>query len=65
MDRTIEDNPEHNYLSSLPIVRISEQTQTDLEQIASGAFSSLTGFMVQGDFLSVLDNMRLQNGAIF
>jgi sulfate adenylyltransferase len=35
---------------------------SDLEMIAVGAFSPLTGFMGQEDYDAVIDNMRLSNG---
>lgn len=35
---------------------------SDLEMIAVGAMSPLTGFMGKQDYLSVVDNMRLSNG---
>jgi sulfate adenylyltransferase len=35
---------------------------SDLEMIAVGAFSPLTGFMTKDDYDSVIDDMRLSNG---
>jgi sulfate adenylyltransferase len=46
----------------LPRVQLSERSLSDLELIAIGGFSPLTGFMVQADYESVVINMRLQNG---
>ncbi|MDH5434725.1 MAG: bifunctional sulfate adenylyltransferase/adenylylsulfate kinase [Gammaproteobacteria bacterium] len=37
----------------------------DIEMILNGAFSPLDGFMKQGDYQSVLDDMRLQNGVLW
>ena len=42
-------------------VEVRRETAIDLEDIAYGAFSPLEGFMVQEDYLSVLDDMRLSD----
>jgi pyruvate kinase len=49
----------------LPQIRINENTQRDVEQIAIGTYSPLTGFMGEQDFISVLDSMKLANGTIW
>lgn len=46
----------------LPTVQIDERAVSDLELIAIGGFSPLTGFMEQADYLSVVDTMHLTNG---
>jgi len=46
----------------LPRVQLDERAVSDLQMIAIGAFSPLTGFMAQADYQSVVDNMRLSNG---
>jgi sulfate adenylyltransferase len=43
-------------------VRLGEREQCDLELLAVGAYSPLTGFMGQADFESVCDRMRLSTG---
>ncbi len=48
-------------ISELPRVDIDRDTAVDLENIAYGIYSPLTGFMVREDFESVLDLMRLSN----
>ena len=48
--------------SSWPKVKIDEERQRDVEQIAIGAYSPLEGFMGKTDLQSVLDRMRLANG---
>lgn len=45
----------------LKVIEIRRETAIDLEDIAFGAFSPLEGFMVQEDYLSVLEDMRLSN----
>jgi sulfate adenylyltransferase len=47
---------------SLPRVQLDNRATSDLEMIAIGGFSPLTGFMEQADYESVVDNMRLANG---
>ncbi len=46
----------------LPVVQIDERTASDLEMIAIGGFSPLTGFMEEVDYLSVVNTMRLASG---
>lgn len=49
-------------LVSIPINR---WTISDLDLIGVGAFSPLTGFMNENDYLSVVNDMRLSNGAVW
>lgn len=49
----------------LPKLRLSPREQCDLEMIAIGAFSPLTGFMGRADFESVCRKMRLADGTVF
>ncbi len=51
--------------ASLPAITLSLREQFDLEMIAIGAFSPLTGFMGQADFTSVCKNIRLANGVVW
>ena len=46
----------------LPRVQLDKRAISDLEMIAIGALSPLTGFMEQADYESVVDQMRLANG---
>jgi len=46
----------------LPRVQLDERAVSDLEMIAIGAFSPLTGFMAQADYDRVVTDMRLANG---
>jgi sulfate adenylyltransferase len=46
----------------LPRVRLDPRAVSDLEMIAIGAMSPLTGFMEQSDYQSVVDTMHLANG---
>lgn len=47
---------------SLKEIIINEREISDLEMLATGALSPLTGFMKSDDYDKVLDNMRLANG---
>jgi len=49
----------------LPNITLNERQLCDLELLANGAFSPLDGFMVQSDYESVLDRMRLQNNTLW
>ncbi len=49
-------------LASMPKIALPEQQQCDLEMVAIGAFSPLTGFMGSYDFHAVCDRMQLANG---
>ena len=50
---------------SLPDITLNDRQLCDLELLATGAFSPLTGFMDRSDYESVLDRMRLQNGILW
>jgi sulfate adenylyltransferase len=45
----------------LPRIRLNARQLSDVELIAIGAFSPLTGFMGERDYRSVLDQQRLHN----
>jgi sulfate adenylyltransferase len=45
-----------------PKVAVNERELSDLEMLAVGALSPLTGFLGQRDYRSVLDSMHLENG---
>ena len=50
---------------NLPDITLNERQLCDLELLANGAFSPLTGFMTRSDYESVLDRMRLQNNVLW
>jgi sulfate adenylyltransferase len=47
---------------ALPRIVIGSRQLADLEMLANGAYSPLTGFMGQADYLSVVNDMHLSNG---
>lgn len=49
----------------LPGWEVSPVTLSDLECIATGVFSPLTGFLKEEDYLSVRDRMRLADGTVW
>jgi sulfate adenylyltransferase len=46
----------------LPRLKLNSRQLSDVELIAIGAFSPLTGFMGKKDYDNVVDNQRLENG---
>src|SRR3954467_8295746 len=50
---------------TLPSITLSTREAFDLEMIAIGAFSPITGFMGQKDFTGVCKDMRLANGTVW
>ena len=51
--------------ASMPQIELSAKQACDLEMIAIGAFSPLTGFVGRADFESICKNMRLADGTVF
>jgi sulfate adenylyltransferase len=47
---------------ALTLLELSERQRSDVEMIAIGGFSPLTGFMGQDDYRSVIGGMHLANG---
>ncbi len=50
---------------SLPKITLSAKQACDLEMIAIGAFSPLTGFVKKADFESICKTMHLSNGLVW
>lgn len=44
---------------------LNDREISDLEMMATGAFSPLEGFVLQEDYLNILENMRLKNGTVW
>ncbi|HEY3267244.1 MAG TPA: sulfate adenylyltransferase [Armatimonadota bacterium] len=52
-------------VDALPSITLNPREWADLEMIAVGAFSPLTGFMGQADYTRVRDEMRLADGTVW
>ena len=50
---------------SLPQITLDAREQADLELIATGAASPLTGFLGLADYRSVLERLRLADGTVW
>lgn len=51
--------------AALPALTLCPVERCDLELLAGGGFSPLTGFLNEADYLSVVERMRLWNGLIW
>jgi sulfate adenylyltransferase len=58
-DAATEEAPQH------PKVALGPREIADFEMLATGALSPLTGFLVEKDYRSVLDEMRLASGLVW
>ncbi|WP_274365195.1 sulfate adenylyltransferase [Paenibacillus thermotolerans] len=54
-----------NLAASLRKLPVNAWTLSDIDCIAVGAFSPLTGFLKEKDYRSVLDRMRLSDGTVW
>ncbi|KAF9096376.1 Sulfate adenylyltransferase [Mortierella sp. AD031] len=68
-DLIVRDQPIHEQLlkesATIGSVVLTERQLCDLELIISGGFSPLEGFLNQKDYISVVDDLRLANGALW
>jgi sulfate adenylyltransferase len=65
INRVLEEHERESWLAraeQLPRVRLNSRQLSDVELIAIGAFSPLTGFMGRLDYQNVVENQRLANG---
>ncbi len=65
VNRVVASPPDGRYLNSLRKIRLDQNKQMDVEQIAIGTYSPLEGFMGQEDFLSVVNRMCLASGIVW
>lgn len=58
-------HPDFDFSSISKEVELDATALSDLELIATGAFSPLTGFLTQKDYESVVKDMRLADGTVW
>lgn len=51
--------------AALPAISVNKWTISDIDLIAVGGFSPLSGFMEEEDYHSVVEQMRLSNGLVW
>jgi len=64
VDRVVSGHRRERLLEEareLPRIEVNDSIAADIANIAHGVYSPLEGFLVQEDYLSVLDEMRLSN----
>jgi sulfate adenylyltransferase len=66
LELTVEDKEEITKIKDrTKMITLSSMEQSDLQLIATGAYSPLTGFMNQKDYTRVLQEMRLSEGQVW
>lgn len=58
-------SPEYDISAVKQSLTIDATTLSDLELIANGAFSPLTGFLTEADYQSVVNDIRLKDGRVW
>ena len=61
----IDENMKDMLAKSLPKIYLDEQSALDVEQLASGTYSPIKGFMDVGEMTTVLETNKLKNGTIW
>ncbi len=68
VNRLVPESDREKWLDkarSLQSIKVNAWTLSDIDLIAIGAFSPLTGFMTERDYHSVVDHMKLANGLVW
>lgn len=66
LELTVEDKNEITKIKDrTKMITLSSMEQSDLQLIATGAYSPLNGFMNQRDYTRVLQEMRLSDGQVW
>ncbi|MHA1400489.1 MAG: sulfate adenylyltransferase [Candidatus Heimdallarchaeaceae archaeon] len=67
-NHVMSEEERYNYVEkakALPKLELNERGLADLECIATGVYSPLTGFMNEKDYNSVVENMHLSDGTVW
>ncbi len=62
INRVVRPGENFELTADRPRLALSERSYADLEMIATGAYSPLTGFLGERDYLSVIEHLRLADG---
>jgi sulfate adenylyltransferase len=68
IDRFVSDAEREAFCAAaadLPRVTLNVRQLCDLELLANGGFSPLTGFLTEADYRAVVDHLRLANGLVW
>lgn len=68
INRYVPENEKAHWMEkarTLPQIALDDKNISDLEMIASGAMSPLTGFMTRKDYEPVVHHMRLSSGLVW
>ncbi len=65
INRVADQLTQGPYSGDAPVVVLTERQQCDLEMIAVGAMSPLTGFVGKADYDSICEHMTLANGVVW
>jgi len=65
INKVISKTAASKIYSYQPILKVTDDVIQDAKNIVTGVYSPLEGFLREQDFDSVLENMRLVNGAVW
>jgi sulfate adenylyltransferase len=68
INRMVADDEKAKYIDlakQLPKIKVNAWMISDIDLIAIGGFSPLTGFLNEEDYHSVVETMRLKNGTVW